>query len=241
MQFTIDRRKAVYAERAIRTIRRGLKQLYLLQLSTNIQTAVKQIVNSHNNTPSRRNPVLQDGTHASPKEVIEKVNVSNNMEVLLHQHRKNQYTTNLRKRIIHKKPKFKVGDTVRYLKRRSKFSKEASLMGNWSDKLYQIHSINTAHTFKPMHTYLLAELGMSRPCTDLPPMREDILKKARVNSNDTFIVEKVLQRKGNKALVKWADYDTPTWEPISAIPESLLPPPRKNKKNGRLTMHHRID
>ena len=30
VQFTIDRRKAVYAERAIRTIRRGLKQLYLL-------------------------------------------------------------------------------------------------------------------------------------------------------------------------------------------------------------------
>ena len=98
-------------------------------------------------------------------------------------------------------------------------------MGNWSDKLYQIHSINTAHMFKPMHTYLLAELGTNHPSMDLPPMREDFLKKAQVNSNDTFIVEKVLQRKGNKALVKWADYDTPTWEPMSAIPKSLLPPP----------------
>ena len=98
-------------------------------------------------------------------------------------------------------------------------------MGNWSDKLYQIHSINTAHMFKPMHTYLLAELGTNHPSMDLPPMREDFLKKAQVNSNDTFIVEKVLQRKGNKALVKWADYDTPTWEPMSAIPTSFLPPP----------------
>ena len=96
--------------------------------------------------------------------------------------------------------------------------------------------------FKPMHTYLLAEFGTNRPSTDFPLMREDFLKKARVNSNDTFIIEKVLQRKGNKALVKWANYSTPTWEPISAIPKSLLPPPppRKNLKNGRLTMRHRI-
>ena len=111
-------------------------------------------------------------------------------------------------------------------------------MGNWSDKLYQIHLVNTVHMFKPMHTYLLAELGTNHPSTDLPLMREDFLKKARVNSNDTFIVEKVLQRRGNKALVKWPDYDTPTWEPISAIPKSLLPPSRKN---GRLTMCHRIE
>ena len=202
---------------------------------------MKQIISSHNNTPSRRNPVLQDGMHVSPKEVIENVNVSDDMEVLLCQRRKNQYTTNLRKCVIDKKPKFKVGDTVCYLKRQSKFSKEASLMGNSSDKLYQIHLINTVHTFKPMHTYLLAELGTNRPSTYLPPMREDFLKKARVNSDDTFIVEKVLQRKGNKALVKWADYNTPTWDPISALPKSLLPPPPQKNKNGRLTMCHRIE
>ena len=78
---------------------------------------MKQIANSHNNAPSRRNPVLQDGMHASPKEVIENVNVSEDMEVLLCQHRKNQDTTNLCKHVIDKKPKFKVADTVRYLKR----------------------------------------------------------------------------------------------------------------------------
>ena len=41
-----------------------------------------------------------------------------------------------------------------------------------------------------------------------------------------------------KALVMWADYDTPTWESISAILKSLLPP---HEKNGRLTMHYRIE
>ena len=32
---------------------------------------MNQVVNSHNNSPSQRNPKLTDGTHASPKEVIE--------------------------------------------------------------------------------------------------------------------------------------------------------------------------
>ena len=59
-----------------------------------------------------------------------------------------------------------------------------------------------------------------------------------MNSNDTFSIEKVLQRKGNKALVKWADHDTPTWEPIYAILKSLLPPPpRKNIKKMEGSQH----
>ena len=107
-----------------------------------------------------------------------------------------------------------MGNTVRYLKRRSKFSKEASLTGNWSDKLYKIQLINSAHSFKPMHTYVLAELGTDKPVNDLPPIREDFLKKVRMNDTDTFIVEKVLERKGNKVLVKWLDYEVPTWEPL---------------------------
>ena len=53
VQFTIDRRKAVYAERAIRTIRRSLEQLYLLRPMTDIQMAMSQVVQSHNNAPSR--------------------------------------------------------------------------------------------------------------------------------------------------------------------------------------------
>ena len=54
---------------------------------------------------------------------------------------------------------------------------KSSLTGNWSDKIFQIHSINSAHPFKPMHTYALSELGMNKPSTDLPPIREDFLKK----------------------------------------------------------------
>ena len=81
-----------------------------------------------------------------------------------------------------------------------------------------------------MHTYVLSELGTSRPSSDLPSIREDFLKVARVNSNDTFIVDKVLQCKGNKLLVKWRDYETPTWEPSSFIPQHLHPKKKKTWK-----------
>ena len=80
-----------------------------------------------------------------------------------------------------RKPKFKVGETVRYLKRRSKFAKEAMLTGNWSNKMYKVHSIHIAHSFNPMHTYVLAELGTNKPLSELPPICEDFLKRSYVN------------------------------------------------------------
>ena len=116
------------------------------------------------------------------------------------------------------------------LEKKSKFSKEASLTGNWSDKLCNIHSINEAHSFKPMHTYMLGELGTNLPAYGLPAIREDFLKKASNNPHDTFIVEKVLNRKGNKVLIKWLDYEQPTWEPISNIPKKLLTSSWKERK-----------
>ena len=129
VQFTVDRRKAVYAERAIRTIRRSLEQLYLIHPSTSIETAVKSVVSSHNNAPSRRNPI-HNGMHASPSEVVKDPQISDEMEMLLRQRREDQYKTNIAKKVILRKPKFNIGEMVRYLKRRSKFSKESSLTGN---------------------------------------------------------------------------------------------------------------
>ena len=144
------------------------------------------------------------------------------MERLLQNKQLGQYKKNITKCIIIKSPKFKIGDIVRYLKRKSKFSKEASLTGNWCDKMYDVHSINEAHSFKPMHTYVLGELGTGLPAYGLPAIRKDFLKRASNNPQDMFIVEKVLNRKGNKVLVKWLDYEQPTWEPISNIPKQLL-------------------
>ena len=190
----------------------------------NMNDAVRIVMSAHNSSPSRRNPVLPNGIHASPRQVIQSNKLSDEMERLLLNKCLSQYKKNITKRIINKSPKFKIGDIVRYLKRKSKFSKEASLTGNWSDKMYNIHSINEAHSFKPMHTYVLGELGTNLPAYGLPVIRTDFLKKASNNPQDMFIIEKVLNRKGNKVLVKWLDYEQPTWEPISNIPKKLLTP-----------------
>ena len=74
-----------------------------------------------------------------------------------------------------------------------------------------------------MHTYMLAELGTNKPSSELPPIREDFLKCSCVNEQDTFIVERILDKKGHKLLVKWLDYQQPTWEPISTKPKHLIP------------------
>ena len=226
----VNRRKAVYAEHAIRTIRKSLEQLFIMRPNENMNDAVCIVMSAHNSSPSRRNPILSNGIHRSLCQVIKSSELSDEMERLLWNKCLGQYKKNITKRVINKSPKFKIGNILRYLKSKSKFSKEASLTGNWSDKMYNIHSINEAHSFKPMHTYVLGELGTSLPADGLPVIREDFLKKASNNPKDMFIIEKVLNRKGNKVLVKWLDYEQPTWEPISNIPKKLVTSSWKERK-----------
>ena len=87
VQFTIDRRKAVYAERAIRTIRRGLEQYFTMRpFDSDIKAAVKTIINGRNNSPSRRNPRHPDGMYSTPFEVIMTPSLMDEMEKALHSH-----------------------------------------------------------------------------------------------------------------------------------------------------------
>ena len=79
--------------------------------------------------------------------------------------------------------------------------------------MYKIHSVDTAHKFKPMHTYVLAKIRRDTPIKHLPPIQENLLKLAHRNKNDLYEIEKVLKRKNGKVLIKWADYEVPSWEP----------------------------
>ena len=106
----------------------------------NMIDAIHIVMSAHNSSPSRQNPVLPNGIHASPHQVIKSSKLSDEMERLLWNKCLGQYKKNITKRVINKSPKFKIDDIIRYLKRKSKFSKEASLTGNWSDKMYNIHS-----------------------------------------------------------------------------------------------------
>ena len=213
VQFTIDRRKAVYAERAIRTIRRGLQQYFILRPNdNNIKKAVKTVVNGHNHTPSRRGPTRFDGSWSTPFEVITEPPLMDGMEAILRERRKRQYDANLHKSVISRQPLFKKGDLVRYLLRHDTFAKEASLTGSWTSEIYQILKVHKAHTMKPMHTYTLAELNSVVPVPSLPTLPENQLKRAFINPKQTFPVERVLKRQKNKVLIKWQGYNVPTRE-----------------------------
>ena len=181
VRFTIDRRKAVYAERAIRTIRRGLEQYFTMRpFDNDIKATIKTIVNGHNNSPSRQNPHHPDGTHATPLEVITTPSLMDRMEKALHTRRLQQYATNLKKNVIGKLPKFKTGNLVRYLLRREKFLKEATLSGSWTREIYRILRVHRAHSFKPMHTYTLCKLNTTVPIPGLPSLPEHQIEKATI-------------------------------------------------------------
>ena len=85
-------------------------------------------------------------------------------------------------------------------------------MGSWSKTIYKINQVNPAHKFKPMHTYLLAELGKDTPINDLPPIQESHLKFSHQNKDDLYKIEKILERKRGKVLIKWLGYEVPMWE-----------------------------
>ena len=162
----------------------------MLRPNVKLDVAVQKVVNSPNVAPSQCNPQLEDGMHASPYEVINDPDLIDHIEQTLKECHLQQYSTNIEKKLIKPAPKFKKGDLVRYLMSKSKFSKKSSLVGSWSKKIYSIHSINKAHSFKPMHMYILSELGTDTPSSNLPPIHENLLKKDLVTNRDTFAMEK---------------------------------------------------
>ena len=85
VQFTINRRKAVYAEQAIRTMCRALKQYYAWRPNKphEYKDVIQKIVNSHNNAPSTRAPKMEDGINASPAEIIQNDSLIDKMENIL--------------------------------------------------------------------------------------------------------------------------------------------------------------
>ena len=83
VQFTIDKRKAVYTECVIRTIRRSLEQYYNGQpneLTANYRKIIKQLVKSHNNAPLTRASKLPNGMNASPYETLHNDDLMDKME-----------------------------------------------------------------------------------------------------------------------------------------------------------------
>ena len=133
----------------------------MLRPNAKLDVAVQKVVNSHNVAPSRRNSQLEDRMHTSLYQVINDPDLVDCMEQTLKECRLQQYSMNIKKKLIKPAPKFKKGDLIRYLMRKSKFSKESSLVGSWSKKIYSIHGINKAHSFKPIQHPVRIRYGHS--------------------------------------------------------------------------------
>ena len=121
---------------------------------------------------------------------------------------KNLYSEKVQ-RVLHKKPKFKVGDKVRLAVQKDKFEKAYII--NWSDKIYTIKEIKNTNPV----TYIVED---DKGKTHKGAFYEQELQ---MNKVDYFRIDKILRYKtinGKRyALVKWMEYDEETWEPVEEI------------------------
>jgi hypothetical protein len=99
-------------------------------------------------------------------------------------------------------PKFRLGDSVRISKYKKTFTK--GYLPNWTNEVFKIYAIKPT---KPP-TYILQDHN------------GDILKGgfyeqelSKSKTGDVYLVERVLQRKGDKIKVRWLGFDkkSDTW------------------------------
>lgn len=94
-----------------------------------------------------------------------------------------------------KKPRYRVGDKVRISKQRSTFAK--SYTPNWTTEIFEIQRVQRTNPT----TYVLKDEGGQ---TVEGAFYEQEIARARFP--DLFLVEKVLRRRGDRALVKWLGF-----------------------------------
>ena len=95
------------------------------------------------------------------------------------------------KEVNDKYSKFKVGDHVRISRYKKKFAKGDT--PNWSDEVFVIKEVKDTSRW----TYVISDLN-----------GEEIIgtfyeKELQKTNQQTFRIEKVIKRKGNKLYVKW--------------------------------------
>ena len=102
-------------------------------------------------------------------------------------------------KIINKKPKFSIGDKVRISLLENTFEK--GYTSNWSE---QIHIIDDIKSSNVHYYYYLKDLNGEK--LDGTFYQEELLK-TNMKENDLYIIEKIINKVGNKYLVKWKGYD----------------------------------
>lgn len=189
--FTHTEMKAQIVERLIRTLKNNIFKDCAMRQSVRYVDHLNKIVNEYN---SRK--------HSTIKMPPNQVTASNEQRLL-----NTVYNYN-RKIVI---PKFPVGTLVRVSKQKQIFDK--SYWQNWSQQLYKIRAVNRKHPV----TYKLSNFDGT---VEIPGTYYELELQETKNS-DIYMVEKILKRRGNMVLVRWAGYgpEHDTWEPVSNILE----------------------
>ncbi len=107
-----------------------------------------------------------------------------------------------------KKPKFSINDYVRITKFKKHFEKGFSR--NWSTEIFKVVRLNKKFPF----TYILEDYeGMEIAGI----FYENEMQK--VKNSDSYLVERVIRKKGNKSFVKWLGFSSlhNSWVPNSQI------------------------
>lgn len=97
---------------------------------------------------------------------------------------------------LDKKVKFKVGDKVRISKYKKVFDK--GYLPNWTNEIFTVYKVQTTIPT----TYLLKDHNGD---VLQGSFYEKELQKSK--TDDVYLVEKVLRKKGDKLLVKWQGFN----------------------------------
>ena len=180
--------KACIAERFNRTLKNRLWKQFSLQGSYEWITVLPSLMKQYNNT--KHSTINMKPSSVKGKKVEK--------ELL-----RSVYT----KSSEPQQPKYSVNDHVRISKYRSQFAK--GYTPSWTSEIFRITQIKKT---KPI-TYLLSDISGTSIQGGF--YEEEIQK---VKYPDMYLVEKVLQRKGDKILVKWLGFDSShnSWESIKA-------------------------
>lgn len=190
--------KCSHAERVQRSIKERLQRYLEYKNTKKYIDVLQDIVSSYNER-------IHSATLMKPSSVtFENVNIA---------------VANIRKKYRDppvKKPKYKVGDTVRISRERGLFEKKFT--AGFSEELFKISRVDTSQT---PHIYELKDLNGE---DILGSFYHHELSKVTKNVDDSeYIVERVLERRGTgrkaEVLVKWAGYPKSfnSWIPLSQL------------------------
>lgn len=175
--FTYSDKKASIVERFNRTLKTKMWREFSVQGNHKWLELLPKLIDKYNDTVHRT-------TGVKPNEI----NKSNEKTILLH------IIKNRKKHVL--KQKFHVGDRVRISRQQKEFTK--GYLPRWSNEIFTVWKVQPT---RPV-TYILKDY---RGEILQGGFYQQELSKTKVT--DTYLIEKVLKKKGDKLYVRWLGFD----------------------------------